>query len=108
MSTALDQISSWLAKQGVATILLFGILWGIWDATPKLLSQVEAGYAHNAQVLSTVTAAMKELSDKQRMQEEEMHSDFRRFLDETREIHRQQMELLQEIREAVKLRQRNE
>jgi hypothetical protein len=97
MPTALESILDWARKQQVSTLLLIGILWGIWDATPRLVEQVKLGYQENARVLADVTKSTEAAAFSQRAQEELMHDQFRQFMQETRMLHKEQLDLLKEI-----------
>lgn len=48
------KLVAWAINQGVATVLLVMILFGIYDSTPKVIEQIQQGYTTNAQQLERV------------------------------------------------------
>lgn len=49
-----SKIVAWAVNQGVPTVLLVLILFGIYDSSPKMLEQIQRGYEQNAAQLRSV------------------------------------------------------
>jgi len=43
-----DKIAAWLIQQGVSTVLLFAITWGVYAKSEAIVGRFEAGYNRNA------------------------------------------------------------
>ena len=63
-----SKAASWMVQQGVATVLLFCILAGVYAGRKDVIVQIQEGYNHNALDLKEAVKAMSEqgkLMDKQ-------------------------------------------
>lgn len=43
-----DKVAAWLIQQGVSTVLLFAIAYGVYAKTEVILGRFESGYERNA------------------------------------------------------------
>jgi hypothetical protein len=85
------KLLAWGANQGIPTVLLLLILFGLYDISPKLLDQIQEGYNQNAAEL----ARLVEVNDKQ----------IERMMTQADNDRKLLLELLQDVRQQTQPKQ---
>lgn len=63
-----DKVVAWLIQQGVSTVLLFAITYGVYAKTEVILGRFESGYQRNAQELQRAAQSYEKTIEQAIMQ----------------------------------------